>query len=438
MGAIANVLPSLRLLLASALLAVGLLAAGAGEARADDAEERRAKAVEHYKRAGEAFKEEDYDRAIAELTQALGYERQPVFFQNISRAYEKKGDYKNAILYLEQYKELVEDRAKRKAVSDHLAELARLEKAQRTQGEIVLDVDLAGATVKVGRSKVGTTPLDQPLRLKVGKHRIRVSAGGYQEFDITAEVAAGSRQTVVVRMVKEEERAWLRIVVDERGAKVRLDGRPLGSGPIDKKIEVSAGPHELVVEAKGYQLFVKPVEVKAGDKKTLHAELELEEKATPKPPPVAVAPKPDKPKPKPKKARKGMRVAAWIFLVGAIGASAGGAGLMSLAETEYARVPSSVRDQYGASGNIVSLTQVEAEEAQRVGDQNAQGAGTLFVVGGVSALVSIVFFAVSSGGGDEASSRYDDRRDDERDDSRMTLRPMVGPDSAGLGVGWSF
>jgi hypothetical protein len=71
----------------------------------------------------------------------------------------------------------------------------------------------------------------------------------------------------------------LRIEVNEPGARVVIDGRPVGSSPQSFTIRVEPGSHSVVAEKEGYPLAAATVSVAAGEERAV--ELRLQSSARP-------------------------------------------------------------------------------------------------------------------------------------------------------------
>lgn len=114
-------------------------------------------------------------------------------------------------------------------------------------GSLVIRANVKGATVFLDGKRAGEAP--QSLKgLKPGKYQVKVEKAGYQPFQQEVELAAESR---VLRAKLAPITAALRVKSNVAGALVRLDGKSVGSTPLELK-GIEPGSHELVVSAEGY------------------------------------------------------------------------------------------------------------------------------------------------------------------------------------------
>ena len=127
----------------------------------------------HYNKGHEFFVKGDYDGAIAELVVAIGYAPEPQFFYNISKAYERKMDYKNARLYLERYLPLAKNKKEKKVVLGRITELDKRHQDHLGHGRLQVKVNVEGAVIKVDGKAVGKAP-QEPVRLPIGKRNVEV------------------------------------------------------------------------------------------------------------------------------------------------------------------------------------------------------------------------------------------------------------------------
>jgi len=123
------------------------------------------------------------------------------------------------------------------------------EDAQPTPETGSLDVraNVKGATVYLDGKRVGEAP-QTVKELKPGKYQVKVEKAGYKPFEQEVQLAAERR---VLRARLTPLAATLRVKSNVAGAQVRLDGKSVGSTPLELK-DVQPGSHELTVSADGY------------------------------------------------------------------------------------------------------------------------------------------------------------------------------------------
>lgn len=104
------------------------------------------------------------------------------------------------------------------------------------------------------------------------------AAGAYERY-LRDKVNASDRAEVEARIRQlrdlarrrreaarqQDGRALLTVNVDQPGARVRIDGREVGTSPVASGVQVQPGSHRLTVERDGYQLWQGVVRARAGE-----------------------------------------------------------------------------------------------------------------------------------------------------------------------------
>lgn len=128
-------------------------------------------------------------------------------------------------------------------------------------GQLFLESEPAGATVRVDGDEVGSTPLEI-RNLARGEHTIRLAAERYrphqEEFEV---VGLGRRQ--VHRVVLEP--AWTTLALNSEPGKAELliDGGVVGKTPAN--VEVLEGKREIALRLAGYSTWRQELDVVAGE-----------------------------------------------------------------------------------------------------------------------------------------------------------------------------
>lgn len=181
-------LPLLALLVSSHALAEEPRSSSAAAAASDSAKQEAARRFEH---AIKLYEEGDYTLALAEFERV--YQLVPDYrvLYNISQVSIQLGRYARAFRTLKDYlnrgaAELTPERAA--AVQADLTQLAG--KVAR----VTVQVEPAGAQVKVDGVAVGRSPLPEPLVVDVGEHQIQVELPGYVAQSQTLTLAGGDRR----------------------------------------------------------------------------------------------------------------------------------------------------------------------------------------------------------------------------------------------------
>lgn len=266
------------------ILAILILCCTAGIALAED--DKKAEA-EKYFRAGEnAYNTGQYVRAAQAFEEA--YELLPVaaIAFSTAQAYrlayvtEKRPGYvKRAVELYRAYVAQVKEGGR---VPDAIASLAELEpmlermeregksmamplQAPKTEIMISSQVPNARATV-AGRS--GGLPLI--VELPAGEHVVKATAEGY--FPSESKAVAVENQFIVHEVELQPMPAVLDVRA-ESGSRIEIDGRPVGTTPLSRAIEIPAGKHFVAITRRGRQPYSREVEAKRGETVRIHAQL---------------------------------------------------------------------------------------------------------------------------------------------------------------------
>ena len=118
------------------------------------------------------------------------------------------------------------------------------------------------ARVYVDSQYVETTPLSAPLELTAGAHLVELKNPGFLPFRRSMVINAKQTDTLKVKLdpavglIKVQVVPW---------ADVYLDGRFIGTSPLEKPISASAGDHVLKLVNPGFPVHRDTVMVSAGE-----------------------------------------------------------------------------------------------------------------------------------------------------------------------------
>ncbi len=115
-----------------------------------------------------------------------------------------------------------------------------------------------------------------PVRLSnvpVGKHIVRLELDGYEPMELPVEIVAGSTMRERPRLTPSP--ATLTVTTDPPGAQVSLDGRVLGTTPIEGLRVAASRGARLSVTRAGYKPMSLPVDLIAGKPLTIDRTLEV-------------------------------------------------------------------------------------------------------------------------------------------------------------------
>lgn len=127
-------------------------------------------------------------------------------------------------------------------------------------GLVLIETDPPGADVTVAGVYRGTAPL-AVTEFPAGTHRVRLELAGHDPREI--EVSLQDRTPQRHRVGLVSHLGILRIGSDPAGASVRLDGKPVGTTPLELRA-VQEGERRVEVQSAGYRVETREVAVEAG------------------------------------------------------------------------------------------------------------------------------------------------------------------------------
>lgn len=258
----------------------------------------------------------------------------------------------------------------------------------RIPGRLRVRVDPAEARVEVDGSPVTLAP-DGALDVRRGRRAVRASLAGYGDEDRLVEVEPGGEVEVVLRL--RALPGSLAVACDCPGARVLVDGAPVGNVPLGRPVEVQPGDREVQVLADGRQPFLRRLRVLPGAAVTVEAEL------PPVPRPVSPSPRPVSPAPEGVSApawegRSTISPWHWVMLGTGVAALAAGGVCSGLAAGDRKKVDGAA----SAGGVVTGVSQAQAyslESSSRLKDKAALG---LYVAGGAAVVTGVVLWIVSA------------------------------------------
>jgi len=127
-----------------------------------------------------------------------------------------------------------------------------------------------GASVWIDGRVAGEAPLSIQ-GLQPGTHQVRVAEEGYAPAELTFDIPHGVSPPPL-RFVMAPLFAPAEIFSDPAAASVTLDGRPIGTTPIEK-LTLGPGAHEIRLEREQFRPVVKRVEARPGVKLVVRVRL---------------------------------------------------------------------------------------------------------------------------------------------------------------------
>jgi hypothetical protein len=277
--------PSRRTLRGGRILTIiALLFLATAPALAED--DKKAEA-EKYFRAGEnAYNTGQYLVAAQAFEEAYELLPVPAIAFSTAQAYrllyvtDKQGAYvKRAVELYRVYVQQVKEGGRVPDATSSLAELEPvLERLEREGKSMAMPIKapktqlMISSQVPEARGEVAgkTGPLPLIVDVTAGEYQVKADADGYYPVEVKATAVEG--EFIVVEVDLMAKPAILDVKA-ESGARVEVDGRPVGSAPLARPVEVPAGKHFVAVTRRGRRAYSREVIAKRGETVKIDASL---------------------------------------------------------------------------------------------------------------------------------------------------------------------
>jgi len=151
-----------------------------------------------------------------------------------------------------------------------LAGLAPRAAARRgRKGTLVIQAMTEGTRIYVDGKFVGKTPLPRPLRLRPGLHRLKATKSGFSTMEMEFTIRPGRKTELPLELLPFSGLVKFSCNID--GAEVYVDNKMVGHTPLIRDVVV--GDHQVLILKEGYNDFEMDINVKAGEKHFVEANL---------------------------------------------------------------------------------------------------------------------------------------------------------------------
>ncbi|MCC6899493.1 MAG: PEGA domain-containing protein [Polyangiaceae bacterium] len=231
-----------RLLACAIALALSAAATSAG------AEDLRERARSHFDRATKLLAEEKYAEALKELEAAQTLHPHPSVLFNIGMVHASLGDPLAAAAALEQY--LAE--AGNTVSEDRRAETQRtLDALSARLATLTLDVEPAGARVKLDGKLIATAPISGPVRVMAGHHVVVVQHPGYRDEQQALDLRGRTAARLQFRLASVD-RMSVEVDCALPDTDVLVDEAAVGRTPM-RSVTLPLGAHRIEFRRSGYR-----------------------------------------------------------------------------------------------------------------------------------------------------------------------------------------
>jgi hypothetical protein len=134
--------------------------------------------------------------------------------------------------------------------------------ARGREGQLVIDSMTDGAKVYIDGKLVGKTPIEKPIPLRPGKHKIKATKAGHSTLELDFTVKARKNIEMMVELLPFS--GLVRFSANVDGAEVYVDNQMLGHTPLVR--DVMVGDHKILIVKEGFNDHAADINVKAGEK----------------------------------------------------------------------------------------------------------------------------------------------------------------------------
>jgi len=225
-----------------------------------------------------AYEKRDYTQAIQAFEAAQKLAPRPAIVFSLAQAHRRQyyaeGKAEQLKAAVDGFREYIKEVPRGGRHEDAMQALQELgANADRGHEQDVASVSInssgtRGAHIVVDGGMASEPPLIGPLA--TGSHRVVISADGY--VTETRDITAVAGKMVALDVPLREKPAHVALDAPG-GAKVDMDGRPMGETPLSAPIETTPGTHLLSITKNGHDAFVREIELARGEDRRIDAPL---------------------------------------------------------------------------------------------------------------------------------------------------------------------
>jgi PEGA domain len=253
-------------------------------ARADDVEQAKM----YFNAGAQAYSSGRFAVAVSAFDLAYKLAPRPAILFSMAQAEKKQWSVahqpdviRSAVRHYHEYLDAVPTGGRRADAAEALAELEPVAdkvstpaappapEAAQSATRLMISSTVADATARIDDGQASETPLMESVT--PGKHKVTVRAAGY--FEETREVVALAGAVVPAEVALRERPAHLAIPGAPAGD-VAIDGRVVGSLPLDRPVDVTSGTRLVSIARNGYKGFAEDVVFERDKTKVLDVTLE--------------------------------------------------------------------------------------------------------------------------------------------------------------------
>ncbi len=354
-----------------------------------------------------------FQKAAELFEEAVKLNPDPTILHSLARAREEMGEHALAFETFRQALELDPQYIYAQDARDRIAFLERLLKS--THALLRVSSTPSAADVRITTSQgQDNTQLITPFSYwaPAGPITIEGKKDGFIDASQTLRVEAGAEPSVELVLRPVARKGFLIISVSTSGAKVRLNGKEVGSTPL-APMAVEAGPHTIIVEAEGYQPMTREVLVVADKESQVIIDFNDPNAGTP-----------------------ARTTGPWGPVLLGSGAMALVGGLVmhlsAVSLAEDSRAKSAQAEDHAAANENTAAAQAE-QEYFNLRDEAHANETVAFIGYGISAaLIGVGAFMLTNPGTAKSAQNTVNTHDDE---STLSWTPLIVPSAEGFFAG---
>ena len=164
-----------------------------------------------------AAKAKSWDAAIAAYTAAKAQNPSLEAMSGLANALYEKGDAGKAY---EAYEDLIRTHVGKLTKDQRATAEKRLKELGQKSGPLTVTSTEAGADIAIDGVAVGKAPLERPVRLSIGEHKVSAKKPGFAPFEAQVTISGNTAATVAAKLSAEVTKGKLK--VREADGKVRI------------------------------------------------------------------------------------------------------------------------------------------------------------------------------------------------------------------------
>jgi hypothetical protein len=136
-------------------------------------------------------------------------------------------------------------------------------------GALVIQTMTDEARIFVDDKLIGRTPFKRPIRVRTGTHKLKATKPGFDTVEMEFVIRKNQKTSLELELFPHS--GLVKFGCNVAGAEVYVDGKLVGKTPLIRQVVV--GDHKIYISKEGYNDFESAMNVKAGEKHFVEAQL---------------------------------------------------------------------------------------------------------------------------------------------------------------------